>query len=228
MLISGMVKSSLVDYPGLVAAVLFTPGCNYNCFYCHNRWLINGIGDLIDLDVVRQFLSKRAGLLDGVVITGGEPTLQADLIPWMQEIKNLGYKIKLDSNGSSPQVIEDVLTSKLCDYFAIDYKAPAARYAEFCGSNARAETVLETIDMLLSAGANFEVRTTVVPQLLEEDLVQMAKELPIVPRYVLNRYRLPDDYLPSDRSRILETPYTQEQIDGFVDVVHEWQPNSIK
>lgn len=226
MIISGMVKSSLVDYPGLVSVVLFTPGCNYDCFFCHNRQLINDSGKGIDQDEIDRFLAKRAGLLDAVVVTGGEPTLQSDLISYLESVKGHGYKIKLDSNGSAPQVIEAVLKSGLCDYFAIDYKGPAARYTEFCGDNAKADAVLATITTLIDAGAAFEVRTTVVPQLHTEDLIQMAQELPTVPRFVLNRYRLPEHYRPQDRDRILETPYTQQQIDAFALMLREWQPHA--
>ncbi|NLG09925.1 MAG: anaerobic ribonucleoside-triphosphate reductase activating protein [Coriobacteriaceae bacterium] len=226
MIISGMVKSSLVDYPGLVSTVLFTPGCNYNCFYCHNRQLIESGSDGISQDAIEDFLTKRSGLLDAVVITGGEPTLHSDLIPYLASIKRHGYKIKLDSNGSSPQVIRAVLESRLCDYFAIDYKAPTTRYVEFCGKDAKAGAVLDTITTLIEANANFEVRTTVVPQLGEDDLVQMAKELPIVPRYVLNRYRPPELYLPRDRERIAAPPYSQAQIETFAATLRKWQPNA--
>ena len=225
MMIAGMVKSSLVDYPELVAGVLFVPGCNYNCFYCHNRSLLDGTHDIIEQQEVTDFLKKRVGLLDGIVITGGEPTLQKDLISTLREIKELGYKIKLDTNGSSPVTIAQLLQYGLCDFYAIDYKAPAARYQEICGRGANAETVLKTIGLLLDNQADFEVRTTVIPQLLEADLMCMAKELPVVPRYVLNRYRTPEKYLSVDRDRIAAKPYTQAQIDALKVLISTRQPN---
>lgn len=227
MILSGMVKSSLVDYPGLIAAVLFVPGCNYNCFYCHNRLLLDGTQNPLDLTEVRDFLKKRAGLLDGIVITGGEPTLQKGLIPYLRELREYDYKIKLDTNGSSPLVMAQILQSGLCDYFAVDYKAPAARYHEICGNDASAEPVLKTIGMLLDNQANFEVRTTVIPQLKEKDLLCMAKELPVVPRYVLNRYQVPTRYLPDDQDRILEKPYTQEHINTFKAMIKDRQTNVV-
>jgi len=225
MTISGIVKSSLVDYPGLVSCVLFIPGCNYNCFYCHNRSLIDGTHEVIDAKSIEHFLTRRVGLLDGVVITGGEPTLQPDLISYLTAIKELGYQLKLDTNGSSPQVIERLLQSGLCDYYAVDYKAPAPVYQEVCGKLANAEAVLNTIRLLLSYHADFEVRTTVIPQLSENDLVCMSKELPVVPRYVLNRYRKPDKYLPCDLARVTQTPYSQEQILAFAELMRTYQPN---
>ena len=225
MIISGIVKSSLVDYPGMVAGVLFVPGCNYNCFYCHNRSLLDGTHDELDLQAIKDFLKKRAGLLDGIVITGGEPTFQKGLISYIREIKSLGYKVKLDTNGSSPLLIAQLLHEGLCDYYAVDYKAPSARYQEICGSKANADTVLKTIGLLLDEHANFEVRTTVIPQLDEDDLICMAEELPVVPRYVLNRYRFPEQYLPDDHDRIMKKPYTQSQIDIFKKIIQNRQPN---
>lgn len=225
MIISGLVKSSLVDFPGLVSCILFLPGCNYNCFYCHNRSLIDGTHEIIDNSEIKLFLKKRRGMIDGVVITGGEPTLQPDLKQYIKMLKDMDYKVKLDSNGSDPKLIEEFLKEKLVDYFAIDYKAPCARYEEICGKDAHADEVLETIGILLKNNADFEVRTTVIPQFSENDLIQMAKELPILPRYVLNRYRQPEKYLPCDKERIEKRPYTQSDIEVFVKKLKEYQPN---
>jgi pyruvate formate lyase activating enzyme len=225
MIIAGIVKSSLVDFPGLVSCVLFTPGCNFDCFYCHNRQLINGTHMEIDMDGVAAFLKKRIGQLDGVVLTGGEPALQPDLIPFIQDIKSLGYKVKLDTNGSSPSVIEDILQESLCDYVAVDYKAPTDMYREICGKTADAATVLQTIRLLLENGSDFEVRTTVIPQLDESHLVRMAQELPIVPRYVLNRYRKPEIYRVGDEAALSQKPCTPEQLMIFADTIRQWQPN---
>ena len=225
MTISGMVKSSFVDFPGLVACVLFVPGCNYNCFYCHNRSLIDGTHEIMLPGCVEDFLKRRASMLDGVVITGGEPTLQPDLMIWMEKIKALGYKIKLDTNGSSPQTVMDLLKSGLCDYFAVDYKAPSARYREICGTMADPGDVLETIDALHESTARFEVRTTVIPQLAQADMIQMAKELPPVQRYVLNRYRQPEKYMPIHESLVSRPPYTQAQMETIAGLVRPYQPN---
>ena len=223
--IAGMVKSSLVDYPGLIACTLFVPGCNYDCFYCHNRPLIRGPVKTLSLDSVFAFLRKRTGQLDGVVVTGGEPTLRGDLIPFLKDIKALHYHIKLDTNGSRPRVIEQALKEGLCDYVAVDYKAPADRYAEICGNGADADTTLQTIHLLQRHKARFEVRTTVIPQLKLPDLLKMACELPVLPRYVLNRYRKPETYLPRDEARVNETPYAQNQIEEFAQVLIKYQPH---
>ena len=181
MTVAGIVKSSLIDFPGLVSCVLFTPGCNYDCFYCQNRPLIGGPWTPLDQSELWDFLNRRVGQLDGVVVTGGEPTLQPDLTDFLEALKRLGYKVKLDTNGSSPDVVGKILGSGLADYFAVDYKAPAVRYGEICGGAADAADVLETIRLLKDRGADFEARTTVIPQLGEVDLIQMARELPEVP-----------------------------------------------
>ncbi|EMS73473.1 anaerobic ribonucleoside-triphosphate reductase activating protein [Ruminiclostridium cellobioparum] len=227
MMIAGMVKSSLVDYPGMVSCVLFTPGCNFDCFYCHNRSILEGTHEVLSAGYVESFLRRRAGLLDGVVISGGEPTLQPDLIPFIRKIKKSGYKIKLDTNGSSPSTVKQILDNGFCDYFAVDYKAPAAKYEEICGRGAGAGTVKETIQLLVDAGVDFEVRTTVIPQLGKDDLISMSKELPAVPKYVLNRYRPPENYKEYDRSRIMEKPYSQEEIKSFAGLMKEYQPNTV-
>lgn len=224
MIFAGIQKSSLVDYPGLVSCVLFVPGCNYDCFYCHNRSLFSGPHEILDPGEVWTFLRKRAGLLDAVVLTGGEPTCQSDLIETLMEFKSLGYQVKLDTNGSDPEMVAEVLKSGACSYYAVDYKAPAERYQEICGPGADAQAVRKTVRLLAESGISFEVRTTVIPQLTEKDLLQMASELPPVPRWSLNRYRKPEQYKPSDRARVSAPPWLQEQIEDFARSMVPIQP----
>ncbi len=223
---AGLVKSSLVDFPGLVSCVLFVPYCNLDCFYCHNRALLRGELPLLDQNALTDFLKSRAGLLDGVVITGGEPTLHAELEEAIEWLRLLGYKVKLDTNGTNPQIVERLLARKLCDYYAVDYKAPSARYAELCGVGTTADAVLATINLLAKSGAAFEVRTTVIPQLSLCDLEQMARELPTLPRYVLNRYRVPEEYPPHEHARIMQRAYTQNEISAFAKLLCKIQPHS--
>ncbi len=223
--LSGIIKSSLIDFPGLVSCVLFVPGCNYSCFFCHNRSLIDGSHIILTPQSVKDFLLKRAGLLDGVVISGGEPTLQSDLISYIKMLKDLGYRVKLDTNGSRPDVVKELLRHNLCDYFAVDYKAPADQYQNICGKEADACNVIETIRQLAENDIPFEVRTTLIPQLKINDLRLMAKEIPPVPRYVLNRYKIPDKYLTQDEERIREKPYTADEIKTITTDLTHWQPN---
>ena len=227
MTVAGIQKSSLVDYPDKVACVLFVPGCNYNCFYCHNRQLIDGPFDALDAQQLDAFLRRRVGFLDGVVITGGEPALQPGLEDYIRKLKEMGYMVKLDTNGSHPDRVRALLEAGLCDYYAVDYKAPESRYEEICGKGAAAEPVLRTIGLLIESGAAFEVRTTVIPQLTLDDLAQMAVELPRLPRYVLNRYNVPEGYLPEDEERIRQTPYTPLEIEALADRLREKQPGIV-
>lgn len=224
--LSGVIKSSLIDFPGLISCVLFVPGCNYDCFYCHNRSLIDGSHIYLTPQSITDFLRKRAGLLDGVVISGGEPTLQSNLIPFIERLKDMGYQVKLDTNGSRPDVIKELLERKLCDYFAVDYKAPAEQYQEICGRRADALQVIETIRLLSDSRIPFEVRTTVIPQLGTEELKVMAQEIPSVPRYVLNRYKVPDKYPPKDEERIRKKTHTAEEIQAMAETLITWQPNA--
>lgn len=225
MKISGIVKNSFIDYPGLVSCVLFVPGCNYSCFFCHNRALIDGSHVILSPRYVMDFLQRRVGMLDGVVITGGEPTLQNDLLQYMEILKGLGYKIKLDTNGSRPDVVESILELGLCDYFAVDYKAPAVDYPAICGPGSDASKVIDTIYLLAGNDVPFEVRTTVIPQLGMDALIQMAKEIPEVPRYVLNRYKVPERYLPEDEFLIMQKPHSTEEIKSLAENITGWQPN---
>lgn len=225
MIFAGIIKTSLIDFPGKIATVLFTPGCNFDCFYCHNRKLIEDFDEIVPINEIRDFLIKRIGLIDGVVITGGEPTLHFDLIPFLKEIKSLGYLTKLDSNGSNPDVIKRTIEENIVDYYAIDYKAPFDRYNQICRADSAPEKVLETINLLSQSGKSFEVRTTVIPQLSLSDLIQMAEELPIVPKYVLNPYQKPLIYKETDFDLINESSYSEKQISQFAETLKLYQPN---
>lgn len=227
MILAGLVKSSLIDYPGLIASVLFVPGCNYRCFYCHNYDLIvrSPTPAILPTDLVLAFLQTRVGKLDGVVISGGEPTGQMDLPDFLERIKNLGFRIKVDTNGSRPDVIEQLVNDGLADSYAVDYKAPASRYQEIAGAGAIAGPVQATIGILLASRVDFQVRTTVVPQFDAQDMIVMARELPPVPSYALNPYRKPVHYHPDNQHRIDQIPKTREQILEFAQLMKPWQPH---
>lgn len=207
MIIAGLEKNSFVDFPGHMAAVVFTPGCNYDCFYCHNRILIQGNAPEIPEDEVMAFLMKRAGLLEGVVITGGEPTLQQDLADFAHRVRAFGYKVKLDTNGSHPEVVQSLLEKGLIDYVAMDYKAPFERYRELCGSGADPEPVRETLSLLRSAKTPYELRTTFVPQLSIPDIAAMTASTAPIPLYALQAYRPPTVYRKEDQFRVRAVPH---------------------
>ncbi len=227
MIFAGIVKTSLIDYPGKIATVLFSPGCNFNCFYCHNRSLIEDFNDLLDQNEIDDYLLRRQGLIDAVVLSGGEPTLYNDIIAFCTKIKKLGYLVKIDTNGSRPEAVKRLLEAGVVDYFAVDYKAPLHRYAETINEDTDPLLVLKTINLLLAAHSSFEVRTTVFPQLTLEDLVRMAQELPTVPRYVLNPYKRPLKYRPEDQEKVDVPPYSEKQIAEMAETIKLYQINLV-
>ncbi|MGI6153892.1 MAG: anaerobic ribonucleoside-triphosphate reductase activating protein [Christensenellaceae bacterium] len=215
--ISGLVKTTTIDYPGALAAAVFTPGCNYDCGFCHNRMLLASSGKMLDDAEVLGFFEKRRGLLDGVVISGGEPTLQKDLVPFARTLKKMGYKVKLDTNGSRPQVVESLLSGGLLDYVAMDYKAPFSEYPRICGADASG--VQQSIKLLHEAGIEWEMRTTVIPELSEAALVSMAQAVPVLPRYALQLFR-------PGQSAQQQHVYTPPEIEDMCGIVRQFQPNA--
>ncbi|MDR2817289.1 MAG: anaerobic ribonucleoside-triphosphate reductase activating protein [Oscillospiraceae bacterium] len=224
--IAGLAPNSTVDYPGILAAVLFTSGCNMDCFYCHNRKLINKTLELTAEDTVFAFLQKRSGFLDGVVISGGEPTIQKDLVTFVGEIKRLGYKVKLDTNGSEPAVVQELLAGGLLDYVAVDYKAPWRRYKEIC-NYVRTENVQKTLEVLKNSEISWEARTTMLPHITREEYIEMAREMFILPRYVINQYRIPEDFLEVDRPKMEVRPHSKDFLLGVEREIKSFQPNVI-
>ncbi len=226
--IAGLMRLSTIDFPGRLAAVVFVSGCHYDCFYCHNRALIAFDGPEIPMVEIWRFLQKRKGLLDGVVVSGGEATLWQGLPDFLERCKHNGFATKLDTNGSRPEEVSRLLSEGLLDYVAVDYKAPFAKYAEVCGAGACGEKVRETFEVLLSQNAvPFEARTTVFPALSEQELLQMAKEAPVFPKYVLNGYRRPELFCDKDAEKINQTPYTKAELQNFVQLLLPFQPNCV-
>ena len=179
MFLAGMQKLSLLDYPGLVACTLFTAGCNLRCPFCHNAGLVlpeKMQGALLDEEEVLAFLRQRRGVLDGVCITGGEPTLHKELPDFLRRVKDLGYRVKLDSNGSFPERVKAMVEEKLVDKVAMDIKNGPSKYAETAGiPELELDAFRETKDYLLSGVTDYEFRTTVVRGLhTEESLLEAA------------------------------------------------------
>ena len=167
MTISGLQKMTLLDFPGKVACTVFLHGCNYRCPFCHNAELLEGKPEpLMDVGEFLTFLKKRVGLLDGVCISGGEPTLSAGLKDLMREIKAMGYAVKLDTNGSRPAVLKALVAEGLVDYVAMDIKNCPDRYASTCGlSKVDLSAIEESVLFLMSGAVESEFRTTVVDPL---------------------------------------------------------------
>ncbi len=209
MKIGGLQRCSLIDYPGRICAILFTQGCNFRCPYCHNPELVDPerYGPLL-VDQVLPFLAKRRGMLDAVTVSGGEPTLQGDIEPFLQEIRDMGYLVKLDTNGSLPEVLERLLANRMVDYVAMDIKAPLEKYGEIAGVEVDPRRIRDSIRVILNAGVAHEFRTTVVRSRFEaSDLADIAGLLtgarlhvlqPFVPTRALDPHLLSEQPCPRD------------------------------
>lgn len=212
--IAGMQKSSMVDYPGMVSIAVFTPKCNYDCFYCHNREILNSQGT-IEVDEVLDFARRRAKLIEGFVISGGEPTLQPGLIDFIKEIKALGYNVKLDTNGSNLDVVKHVIEKKLIDYIAVDLKAPFKKYKEICRGNADGDIVKQTIMYVRDSRIPYEIRTTLIPQLTSQEMLEAVIELSPLRRYGVQQYRKPSVLRECDRFKANVQPHSNEYLQNF-------------
>ncbi len=208
--IGGLQKVSLIDYPGKICAILFTQGCNFRCPYCHNPELVDPAQylDCIPEDEIFSFLEKRRGKLDGVTITGGEPTIQPDLVEFIERIRDINYLIKIDTNGSFPDVLEKLIDRKLVDYIAMDVKTPQERYREITRSNVDPDRIRLSIEMIMNSGIEYEFRTTVVKSLLDkEDLQKIGNEIRDARLYILQRF-VPSKTL--DERFLRETTYSDK------------------
>ena len=190
--IGGLQKVSLIDYPGKISAIIFTQGCNFRCPYCHNPQLVDPKlyrPCLFSKDIL-DFLAHRRGKLDAVTITGGEPTLQEDLIPLIQKIRKMGFAVKLDSNGSRPDVLAHLLKDKLLDFIALDIKAPLDKYSQVVKVQMDTGAIAQSVRLVIQSKIPQEFRTTVVKSMLtQKDILAIAKEIAGAKRYVLQRFQ---------------------------------------
>ena len=191
MKIGGLQKFSLIDYPDKICAIVFTQGCNFRCPYCHNKELVEQklFSQPIPEDEIFSFLKKRKGKLEAVTVTGGEPCLQGDLPVFFQKIKKMDYLVKLDTNGSFPERLNEIIDQNLIDYLAIDIKGPLEKYEKIVGVPFATEKIVETIKIAFSSKINCEFRTTVVKSLLnKDDLKKIGKLIKGARLYVLQKF----------------------------------------
>jgi pyruvate formate lyase activating enzyme len=215
MQIAGLERCSFVDWPGRLAAVVFAPGCNLDCYFCHNRCLLGApnAAELLEPGEVMRWLGTRRGLLDGVVFSGGEALLQPKLEGFIRRVRALGFAVKLDTNGTRPEALARLIMDDLVDYVAMDLKAPAERYDEVCGVSVDQQALHRTIGMLLSGVVAYEFRTTVLPQFSLRDVVAMAARIRGADRYVLQQYQpVPQQNPAAPDLRIARTPHSAAAI----------------
>ncbi len=191
MIIGGLQKLTLIDFPGKVAATVFLFGCNFRCPYCHNPDLVNpstGSGQVKESDFLK-FLDERTGFLDGICITGGEPTINSELPKFIQNIKRKGFLVKLDTNGSNPEMLEDLVNNDLVDFIAMDIKTSVLKYKEV-GAKNEVSRVKKSAAIIKSSNKDYEFRTTVAPKIVDEqDIEDISKWLKGSKKFVLQQFR---------------------------------------
>ena len=170
MKIGGLIKFTIIDFPGRPAAVVFTQGCNFRCRYCHNPELVypHMFAEPVAIEEIYSFLKRRQGTLEGVVVSGGEPTLHEDLPSFMADLKAMGYATKLDTNGTRPDMLKSLLDAKLLDYIAMDIKAPLEKYSLITGVDFNPEVLKQSMDLIRQSGLEYEFRTTYDKEVLTD------------------------------------------------------------
>lgn len=205
------------EYPGMISAIAFTQGCNFRCPYCHNPELVDPdlFGDCLPEEGVLSFLERRRGKLDALTISGGEPTIQLDLIDFIKRVRKIGYLIKLDTNGSCPEVLEQLIGGRLLDYIAMDMKGPFQRYRTVTRSKIDEDKIRQSMEIIMKSGKPYEFRTTVPKKLLqEEDLLEMGKLLRNASCYILQQF-IPTRTL--DKQFQKYEAYSQEEMEYLRD-----------
>ena len=191
MIIKGLQKTTLLDFPRKVACTVFTAGCNFRCPFCHNASLVISpdVSDRISEEEIFAFLNKRRGILDGVCITGGEPMLQHDIDGFIEKIRDIGLAVKLDTNGAYPERLKSIIDRGLVDYVAMDIKNSKEKYALTAGADVDIEKISESVDILLTSGVDYEFRTTVVRELHTiEDMKAIGEWIRGAKKYFLQSF----------------------------------------
>ena len=214
MTFGGLEKFTLIDYPGKIACVVYTIGCNFRCPYCHNPELVDETTETrITEEEFFDFLAKRTHMLEGVVITGGEPTMHSDLLGVMQKIKNLGYLVKLDTNGTNPVMLHQAVEGGLVDYVAMDIKSPLRKYSATVARPVDVEAIQSSIDFLLLSPTDYEFRTTVIKGMqTPDDIEEIGKEIKGAKRYFLQKF-VPTKIL--NPQFIKKTTYSDAEFEVF-------------
>lgn len=216
MQIHGFNKTTLLDYPGLVAATIFTGACNFRCPFCHNAELVLNPASqpVIPEEEILSHLRKRAGITQGVCITGGEPTLQKDLKEFVRKLKEIGLKVKLDTNGYRPEVLKELVNEGLLDYVAMDIKAPLDEYEVMAGVKIDSSKIKESVDFLINGKLSFEFRTTVIKDFhTRESFEKISDLIKGADKYFLQGYVDSDKVISPGLSA-----YTYEEMQEFLPI----------
>ncbi len=228
--IGGLLKNTMIDYPGKLSCGIFISGCNFDCPYCHNPHLARGRSVRaaeLDPDSIYRFMQARKGFLDGVVISGGEPTLQADLHDLCRHIKKMGYAVKLDTNGSRPRVIARLIADGLVDYIAMDLKTDPVSYAAYIQRNCNVGAILESIEIIMNSAVAYEFRTTCVKPIVTPQIIENICRLIDGARlYALQRFH-ESDLLHPEFFKETNYEYDPEELGQLKAVAEPWVKNCI-
>jgi len=219
MFIGGFQKISLIDYPGKICSIVFTVGCNFRCGYCHNPELVipKQYPKRIPLDEILSFLLKRKGKIDAITITGGEPTLHPDLANFMRSIKKLGFLIKLDSNGTNPKSLQNIIDNKLINYLAMDIKAPLEKYSNIANVPVDINKIKQSIELVMNSGIPYEFRTTVVKsQLNKNDFLKIGQLIKGSRLYALQKF-IPTK--ANDSRFLKEKTYSDQEFSSLQNII---------
>jgi pyruvate formate lyase activating enzyme len=210
MKIGGFQKTSLLDYPDNISAIIWTVGCNFRCPFCYNKNIVEGNVELIPEEEILSFLKKRKGMLDGLVISGGEPLMQDDIKDFIKKVKELGFLVKIDTNGMYPKKLKELLDDKLVDYIAMDVKAPKEKYGKLTGNKSDLKKIDQSIKIIMNIAPDYEFKTTFVPGLLKkEDIVEIGKWLKGSRKYYLQKFKNDVPLLSSELAKT--NPYPKEE-----------------
>jgi len=233
MIIGGLEKLTLLDYPDHLAAIIFTQGCNFRCHFCYNPMLVlpqtgkdvkikkeKGFSPLSTEDLF-LFLEGRFGRLEGVVITGGEPTIHPDLPSFIARIKKIGYLVKLDTNGTNPEMLKELIKEKLIDYIAMDLKAPLDKYEKTVSVKLDWDNIKKSVKIITKSGLPYEFRTTVVPGLLDqEDFHEMGKLIKGATKWYLQAFKSDTDLVNEKYQQ--KAAYTNKEMKEFVEIGRQY------
>jgi len=220
MKIGGFQKTSMLDYPDKLSAIIWTIGCNFRCPFCYNKQLVFNEVEIIREDDILKFLEKRKGKLEALSISGGEPLINDDIFYFIEKVKKLGYLIKIDTNGTFPTKLENLIDRKIVDYVSMDIKAPKLKYYQLCGVDVDISKIEESIEIIKNDVADYEFKTTIVPGMLKkDDIIEIAKWLKGSKRYYLQQFKSDSPMILSELDGI--KPYSKEYL---IETLNEIKP----
>lgn len=222
MKIGSLQKTSLIEFPGLISCIIFTQGCNFLCPYCHNPELVlpEKFEKTIPEEDIFDFLNKRKKYLEGVCITGGEPTIQKDILEFIEKIKKMGFKVKLDTNGSKPEIIEKLINERIIDYISMDLKGPLEKYKIITGVELEIEKILKSVELIKNSEIDYEFRTTIVKsQISIGDFEEIGKIIKSCKKYFLQKF-IQSKHV--DKDFVKEETYTDEEFEIIKNIIKKY------